>query len=131
MLKQFCLPAVFLAAALPAFADQAGQEEYMTACAVCHGESGMGAGPMAEYLNVEVPGLTTMKKDNDGVFPFLETFMVVDGRTGVRGHGSEMMPIWGDRYKAATIEAAGEYGAETIIRGRIYSLVLYLESIQE
>ena len=133
MLTRFTLLAAFTAVGVvPALAeDETGKREYMVSCAVCHGESGLGDGPMTKYLNIEVPGLTTLAKENDGEFPFLDTFMVVDGRAGVRGHGTEIMPIWGDRYKASAVGTALEYGAETIARGRISSLVLYIEAIQE
>ncbi len=113
-----------------AAADHAGENEYMQACAVCHGESGMGMGPLAPLMNVEVPSLTTLTQQNDGVFPMLQVIHIIDGRTGVRGHGG-VMPIWGDRFKAAVLASAGEYGAELIIRGRILALAQYLESIQE
>lgn len=110
--------------------DQSGKTEYMTACAICHGESAMGNGPFAGFLNIEVPGLTRLAVDNDGEFPFLDTLMIVDGRTGVRGHGGPM-PIWGDRYQASAIDERGIVGAELYARGRLLSLVEYIRSIQE
>lgn len=42
---------VFVAAVAltaPALADELGQREFMNYCASCHGESGMGNGPVAE-----------------------------------------------------------------------------------
>jgi len=130
--KLLTLAAVLLAAATNgAFAQEdPGKVEYMTACAVCHGESGMGNGPFADVLNIEVPGLTGLAAANEGEFPFLDTLMIVDGRTGVRAHGGPM-PIWGDRYEEAALEKVGVYGAEMIVRGRLLSLVEYLESIQQ
>lgn len=115
-----------------AFAQSAegGKEQYMVACAVCHGESAKGDGPFTAMMNTSVPGLTTLAKDNDGVFPWLDVFMIVDGRTGVRAHGGPM-PIWGDRFSATGRETYGEYGAEVITRGRIAVLVDYIESVQE
>ena len=111
-------------------AEDLGKQEYMVACAVCHGESGLGAGPMAEVMNLAVPGLTTLAQKNDGEFPFLKTLMVIDGRTGVRGHGGPM-PVWGDRFETTALETYGEYGAEAVARGRLLSLVYYIESIQQ
>ena len=113
-----------------ASAQDAGRDEFMVACASCHGESGRGDGPFAKWLNIEVPGLTGLAAANDGEFPYLDVFMVVDGRTGVRGHGSTM-PIWGDRYTASANETSGPYGSEVVTRGRIAVLVDYLESIQD
>jgi hypothetical protein len=42
-----------------------------------------------------------------------------------------LMPVWGDRFKAKSESAMGEYGAEVAVRGQILSLATYLESIQE
>jgi len=110
--------------------ESIGESEYMTACAGCHGESGMGEGPFAALLNIHVPGLTGLSAANEGKFPFLDTLMAIDGRTGVRGHGGPM-PIWGDRYEASALEKAGFYGSELIVRGRLMALVEYIESIQQ
>ena len=122
--------AVLAATTLAAGAEDLGKQEYMVACAGCHGESAMGAGPFAEFLSIEVPGLTGLAAANDGTFPFLETLMAIDGRTGVRGHGGPM-PIWGDRFEASALEVGGPYGAEAIARGRLLSLVYYLEDLQQ
>jgi len=107
-----------------------GQYEYMNACATCHGENGRGGGELAQAFGVDVPDLTTMNLENDGEFPFLDTLMMIDGRTGIREHGGAM-PVWGDRFEAAALEQVGVYGAELVVRGRLLSLVLYLETIQQ
>ncbi|MBY4892274.1 cytochrome c [Rhodobacteraceae bacterium N5(2021)] len=103
--------AISLAAlfALPVAAQQtmtAGQDQYMQACASCHGASGTGDGPL------------------------LDIIMFIDGRTGIRGHGYPM-PVWGDRFSSELGESAGPYGAELAIRGRVLALAEYLESIQQ
>ena len=110
-------------------AEDLGKEEYMNSCATCHGEMGKGAGPLAELMTVPVPSLTNLSAQNDGVFPMLRVIHTIDGRPGIKGHGYPM-PVWGKRFEA-DIEDAGPYGSETLIRGRILSLALYLESIQE
>ncbi|HKL05576.1 MAG TPA: c-type cytochrome [Roseovarius sp.] len=112
-----------------AHADDAGKQEYMDACASCHGESGAGDGPLAELMTVPVPPLTGLSAANDGQFPMLAVIHTIDGRQGIRGHGYPM-PVWGSRFKR-DIEDAGPYGAEAIVRGRLLSLAYYLESIQE
>lgn len=78
--------------------EDAGRGEYMVACAICHGESGKGSGKFAPLLNIDVPNLTQLSAQNDGIFPMMEVLMIVDGRTGVRGHGDSAMPIWGERF---------------------------------
>ena len=116
--------------ACSAVAGEAGKAEYMVACAGCHGESGKGQGPFSELLNIETPSLTGLAAANDGNFPYLEVFMVIDGRSGVRGHGGPM-PIWGDRFSSSAQEEFGVFGAEVVTRGRIAVLVDYLASVQD
>jgi mono/diheme cytochrome c family protein len=111
-------------------ADEVGRQEYMYSCSACHGDSGRGDGPVARFLNVETPSLTTLAQQNNGDFPLLHVIQVIDGRSGVGPHGT-IMPVWGARFMASEIDDAGRYGAEVIVRGRILSIARYLESIQE
>ncbi|SDJ36418.1 Cytochrome c [Lutimaribacter saemankumensis] len=115
------------------WADEAGKTEYMNSCASCHGADGKGVGPVASALAFKIPKpLTGLAAANDGVFPMLEVIQIIDGRTGVRGHGTDSgMPVWGAVYKAPLVGEIGPYGTEVAVRGRILSLALYLESIQE
>lgn len=108
--------------------DGAGQALYMENCATCHGTQGTGDGPLAELMTVPMPDLTQISAAHDGTFPMLETIMVIDGRTGIRGHGYPM-PVWGDRFKAEV--PTDDHAAEIDARGRVLSLALYLQSIQE
>ncbi|WP_294608312.1 c-type cytochrome [Roseovarius sp.] len=110
-------------------ADELGKQEYMDACAACHGASAAGDGPLAELMTVPVPALTGLAAANDGVFPMLDVIYSIDGRQGTRGHGYPM-PVWGKRF-AKDVENTGPYGAETLIRGRVLSIAYYLESIQK
>ena len=130
-MKTLATIAGVLALALPfaAPADEAGKIEYMNHCAACHGESAVGDGPLAELMAVPVPDLTQVSAQNDGVFPMLEMIQVVDGRTGIRGHGYPM-PVWGARFKSEVEGDIGAYASEIVVRGRILSLAYYLESIQ-
>ncbi len=127
--------AVYVALALftatPALAQEeaAGRDEYLQSCASCHGQEARGDGPLAELMTVEVPDLTGIVRRNDGIFPMLDVIQIIDGRTGVRGHGFPM-PVWGDRYKAGAVDEMGSHTAEIVTRGRILSLALYLQSIQ-
>ena len=130
----FAIMAGFLATGAQA-QEELGRNEYVTACAGCHGESAMGDGPLAGLLNIETPNLTTLTAEKGaGEFPFEWVVWMVDGRNIIRAHGAEM-PIWGDRYMASAkmAEAASETpeAQELMIRGRILSLVYYLESIQK
>lgn len=126
-----------VAAALVAFAsssasaDEPGKREFMTYCASCHGTDAMGGGQVAEFMSVAIPDLTSIAQRNDGKFPFLEVVHMVDGRSGVMAHGSKM-PVWGDRFTADLPDTMeGDLSSVWKVRGRILSLVYYLESIQQ
>ncbi|MDU8910398.1 cytochrome c [Aestuariicoccus sp. MJ-SS9] len=123
------LIAALILASGPAFADVVGEQEYMAACAGCHGESARGDGPLAGLLNISTPSLLELSKANDGAFPLDAVLKTVDGRDGVRAHGSAM-PVWGERFQVSATSQRGET-ADMVARGRILSLVYYLQSIQE
>jgi mono/diheme cytochrome c family protein len=108
-----------------------GEEAFRVSCAVCHGSTGMGDGEFANVLTVRPSNLTTLSANNDGVFPYLEVFQTVDGRTTLRAHGTSLMPIWGDYFKRQIGESAGPYGGELLTRARIVALVDYVESLQK
>lgn len=133
MKRLFALVAIILAGSTLASLAQdsvTGQYEYMNFCAACHGEAADGKGPLVTFFKEPVPNLTLLAQNNDGVFPFLETMMIIDGRSGLRGHGGTM-PVWGDTFEAEAVDQAGVYGAETIARGRLVSLVEYLATVQQ
>lgn len=107
-----------------------GKLEYQHYCAVCHGENGRGNGTMARYLVFKPTDLSQLSKKSGGEFPFWRTYRIIDGREEIRGHGSRTMPIWGDRFRAE--EAPNSPAAWIdLARGRIWQLVVYLQSIQE
>ena len=107
-----------------------GRLEYQGYCAVCHGENGKGDGIVSRFLLIKPADLTQLSKNNRGEFPFWRTYWTIDGRQEVRGHGSRVMPIWGNRFRS---EEAAEGPAAWIdlARGRIWQLVVFLQSIQE
>ena len=103
--------------------DLIGSDEFRNSCASCHGVGGRGDGDLAQFLTVKPTDLTTLAKNNDGVYPFLRVFQIIDGRTQVAGHGERAMPVWGDRYKLEN--------AEAYTRARILELVYYVQNIQQ
>lgn len=107
-----------------------GLDEFIHSCASCHGVAAQGNGPLAEYMTVTVPDLTRIAAENDGEFPMLQVIQIIDGRTGVRAHGSQM-PVWGMRYQVEATPETGEYGAELVVRGRVLALAEHIASIQE
>jgi mono/diheme cytochrome c family protein len=109
---------------------KAGRDEYLVACAACHGEAADGNGEIATMFKDPVPDLTGIAARNDGVFPLLGVIQAIDGRAVVRGHGNPM-PVFGNRYRAAADSADALMGGEALARSRVLELALYLQSIQK
>jgi mono/diheme cytochrome c family protein len=108
---------------------EAGKKEFLRSCATCHGVDGTGTGPAAPALNVKPANLTHMAKQHGGTFLFWRTYEKISGREEhvVPGHGTREMPIWGERFR---FEPKASDDQKTSVRGRLLSLVHYLESIQ-
>lgn len=107
-----------------------GKKEYERTCSLCHGLDGKGNGPYAFALMEKPSDLTLIQKKNYAEFPFGKLYRIIDGREEVKAHGSRVMPVWGDRYNTENwLEVRTRY-SETLVRGRIFELLLYLETIQ-
>ena len=128
------LPAAVATLAMqsPILADEVdvGAQLYQESCAGCHGASGSGGGELSGLLNIATPKLTGLSKANDGEFPMLKVIHIIDGRSGIRAHGGPM-PVFGSQFSASTTSGGSDYGSVIEVRGRILSLAMYLESIQE
>ncbi|MHA3977314.1 c-type cytochrome [Halovulum sp. GXIMD14794] len=136
--------ALLMTVPVGAFAQDAaveiGRQEYVAACASCHGMDGTGTGPLAEVLEIETPDLTMLsQRMGSDTFPMWNTVVLIDGRSGVRAHGGEM-PVWGDRFSvearrpdnpSAAMEGAVPRAEELLTLGRIMAISYYLESIQQ
>ncbi len=105
-------------------AIESGRQRYMNNCSACHGNDGKGMGPMLTALNKKPANLTTIRARNNGVFPLRELYDSIDGRD-MAAHGSRDMPVWGEEFKASVA-----MGSETLVRGRILELLMFLDSIQ-
>lgn len=110
-----------------------GKLEFEVHCAICHGMDAKGNGPYVSSLKLAPPDLTSIAKNNGGVFPADRIIGVIDGRAQIASHGSRDMPIWGDRYAITAAEhfAGSPYDQEAFIRGRVLILVDYLSRIQQ
>jgi mono/diheme cytochrome c family protein len=109
-----------------------GEAQYMRLCAVCHGPTGVGDGPIGQLLAQKPRNLTALAKDSNGIFLFSEVYQAINGRRGIRGSGAAEMPIWGDYFLAEALPNTIHPGivAEEVVQGRILSLVYYLQTIQ-
>jgi mono/diheme cytochrome c family protein len=79
-----------------------GASTYQRYCAVCHGPSARGDGPLASDLREPVPDLTTIAARSGGKFPTERVQRIISSGENLRGHGSEDMPAWGDAFKRTT-----------------------------
>ena len=116
-------------------AGRIGEQEYLSHCAVCHGRSATGNGPMVDFLKQAPSDLTQIRKRSGGRFPVQKVYDSIVDIGGVRAHGQRDMPIWGERYNRRLIEQEGEFGASTgdisRTQARVLQLVFYLATIQE
>jgi mono/diheme cytochrome c family protein len=131
------LVAIGLTSLIPRNAEaiSLGQFEYRNSCVQCHGVSGKGDGPLAEFLKTPPSDLTVLQKNSGGIFPVTRVYATIEGTDDVRIHGPRDMPVWGDRFRARTQndEEAGfatDKDVRQYARTRILALIEYLSTIQ-
>lgn len=110
-----------------------GKREYDANCAVCHGITGKGNGPLAGIIKQQVSDLTVLSKNNGGVFPLAHVYDVIEGGKDVKGHGTRDMPVWGQVYRIKAAEHYYDvpYDAEAYVRARILALSEYIYRLQQ
>ena len=112
-----------------------GESEFASHCAACHGFSGTGMGPYAEFVVMEAPDLTRLSAESGGVFPADHIREVIDGRREVALHGPRDMPIWGLEFNDEAVAYYREVwkieDAEAMVRKRVDALVAHIESLQK
>lgn len=124
------LSLVTLVASQSAAADlELGRTTFAGACAACHGAEAKGDGPMAELISMPVPDLTRIAARNGGDFPWLKVVHLIDGRTGLRGHGGPM-PLFGALFADDAAAADAPDGTPVITSARVLALTDYLAAIQ-
>jgi mono/diheme cytochrome c family protein len=114
-----------------------GEMEYLSNCGSCHGRDAKGDGPIAAILTVKPSDLTMISKKSDGKFPLERIYKTINGRDIIKAHGDSLMPVWGRRFMVMEREVADaiayppdDLDTQSLVFGRIMSLVGYLESIQ-
>ena len=131
------LPGIFTALLMAcALCVRAGAEDlssydgpglFRAYCASCHGADGLGNGPVASSLRVEVPDLTQIARRHGGRFPADRIRRIIDGRAPRPPHGTRDMPVWGHAFRVATgRDPQSEAQSDRLIE----LLVQYLQSIQ-
>ena len=100
-----------------------GPAVYKAYCGSCHGPDGKGNGPAAAALKFKPADLTTIAKNNKGVFPRVTIEDVLQNGGKWKGHGSKEMPTWGPVFLADNEDAKAAFA-------HLDNLVTYLEFIQ-
>jgi mono/diheme cytochrome c family protein len=101
-----------------------GATLYTTYCAVCHGVTAQGDGPMAKMLTTKTPDLTRIAKRHGGKFPRERVDAIISGEETLPGHGTRDMPIWGPVFSQVVWD-------RDLGKVRIDNVARYLESLQE
>jgi len=107
--------------------DKIGQHEFQKNCAVCHGMDGKGGGQILDILKQAPPDLTLITQRHGGSFPYKKIYRWIEDPSGTRGHGSQEMPVWGQRYSREEIMKYGEFDFERkgVVQARILELVFF------
>lgn len=108
----------------PYTSPASGSEMYLAYCASCHGVKGLGDGPVAPHLKAAVPDLSTLSRQNKGVFPRAHVSKVIQGEVGVKTHGLLDMPVWGPAFLRMN------NNQEPVVRMRVSNLADHIESLQ-
>ena len=109
----------------------AGNRTYDRFCSVCHGKDAKGHGPYTENLKVVPANLTNLASNNNGIFPWIMMYQIIDGNDVSISHGANEMPIWGELFDISNWDKGYTEHSIVITRGRIFELLVYLDFIQE
>ena len=110
-------------------ADVSGKQDFIEHCAPCHGADGRGHGAALYVIpNVTPPDLTTLSKDNGGVFPRSQVYQSIDGRNGIPSHERFDMPFWGTTFQPEGQEFTPASDAQ--VKARLMRIVDYIKTIQ-
>ena len=128
----FALVAMFSTTVLLAAVDvwaavDASAALYLKYCSSCHGDDGKGRGPVSSDFKVKVPDLTTLSKNNKGVYPLQRVMSAIDGTRKVHGHGDPAMPVWGEAFKE---ELKGDKYAELTTLRKTQAIADYIAKLQ-
>ena len=108
-----------------------GSRTYARFCSICHGDDAKGNGKFTSNINTVPPNLTEISKNNNGIFPWIDLYNTINGVDTKPSHGKKDMPIWGELFNINSWSEHHIEHSDTIVRGRIFELLMYLRSLQE
>jgi hypothetical protein len=121
-LRILCLAVVALGCAPGREHEPAGAQLYHRYCASCHGTSGAGDGPAAQWLE---PRPANLRKSTLDLAALVER---IDGRREVPGHGSSDMPVWGKVFSQMLVTEPKE---REITRLRVQAIAEHVHSLRD
>ena len=119
------LPAAPLQERPPREDYNSGAYLYRAFCATCHGETGMGDGPVADIAGRRPADLTVLTRNSGGTYPLDRVMRVLENAEPIPGHEPPAMPNWQNVFKAT------ERGDERVIRKRLEALAEHVETLQQ
>ncbi|KMK66241.1 c-type cytochrome [Puniceibacterium sp. IMCC21224] len=106
-----------------------GRALFLANCAVCHGDSAVGDGPMARAMVKPPANLTLISVRHGDTFPRAKVLSIIDGYTRADLKGPDM-PEFGALLEGDLIPFDTGDGKATPTPRKLVALVEYLESIQ-
>jgi mono/diheme cytochrome c family protein len=102
------------------------REDYVHACARCHGIDGRGAD--AASGDARSPDLTRLADRLGSRFSRQYIADVITGDRAVPAHGRREMPVW--QYRFGRVESGTEAAGALVAQQRLDALAAYVESLQ-
>ncbi|WP_238364292.1 c-type cytochrome [Mesobacterium pallidum] len=107
-----------------------GARLYAENCAMCHGATGQGDGPLAGEMSPPPANLALIAARNDGTFPRAQVLSVIDGYHRADLPGQEM-PEFGLLLEGDLVPVDTGDGVMTPTPRPLAALLAYLEAIQQ
>ncbi len=104
-----------------------GHRYFIQYCASCHGQDGLGDGPVAKSLSRQPANLRKLGDQYGMPLPAHQIAELIDGRDTIRAHGTRDMPVWGERLYEVGQGEKGETGVGQVIA----KIMVYLNTIQD
>ena len=112
-----------------------GKDDFLKLCSGCHSASGKGDGPNAKSLRKPPADLTKLSQTNNGRFPLVRVYDVIDGRLDIIVHGPREMPSFAEVLKKDVMsrmprDAMSNDLVESMARKRMVEIIDYVMSLQ-
>lgn len=99
-------------------------------CAICHGRTGQGDGPLAKDLALPPPDLRGITRRAGGSFPRAEVLSQIDGYTRTGTSAGPNMPEFGALLRSPLVPVDTGDGVMTPTPRSLVALMVYIESLQ-